>query len=122
MSVAFNPTGGSMVIAYADDSTEVSLPITQPAPTHLAVVNADTAHVIVVNAGFVDGDVDAVVPTSDQNGKGLVVGPLDTAYFALASTRGSESGNLYISVAGVSVTGNVYITPGIADPVVFQGY
>lgn len=122
MSVAFNPTGGSMVIAYVDDSTEVSLAITQPAPTHLAVVNPDTANVIVVNAGFVDGDVDAIVPTSDQNGVGLVVGPGDTAYFALASTRGSESGNLYISVAGVSASGNVYITPGIADPVVFKGY
>ena len=122
MSVTFNPTGGSIKLAYAGDSTEVSLAITQPAPTHLAVVNTDSANVIVVNAGFVDGDVDAIVPQSDQDGVGLVVGPLDTAYFALASTRGSESGNLYISVAGESATGNVYITPGIADPVVFKGY
>ena len=122
MSVAFNPTGGSLVVAYADDSTDISVPVTQPAPTHLAVVNADTANVIVVNAGFDDFEVDAIVPTSGQNGQGLVVGPLDTAYFALASTRASESGNLYISVAGVSATGNVYITPGIADPVVYKGF
>ena len=122
MSVAFNPTGPSAVIAYADDSTEVSLAFDQPAPTHLCVVNADSANVIVVNAGFTDGDVNAVVPTSNQNGQGLVVGPLDTAFFALASTRGSESGNLFVSVAGVSLTGNVYITPGIADPVVFKGF
>ena len=122
MSVTFNPVGRSIKLAYTDDSTEVSLAIDQPAPTHLAVYNPDTANVIVISAGFVDGDVEAVVPTNDQNGIGLVVAPGDTVYYALSSTRGSENGNLYVSVAGDSATGNVYITPGVAEPVVFQGY
>jgi len=111
-----------MVITYADDSTEVSLEIDQPAPTHLCVVNPDAANVVVVNAGFTDTLVDAVVPTSDQNGQGLVIGPLGTLFFALDSTRASESGNLYISVAGASPTGSVYITPGQYEPQVFKGY
>lgn len=119
---AFQPTGRSIKLAYADDSTDVSLAIDQPAPTHLAVVNTDSANVIVINAGFVDGDVNAVVPTADQNGQGLVVGPLSTLFFALDTTRASESGNLYISVAGDSPTGNVYITPGQYEPQVFKGY
>lgn len=119
---AFQPTGRSIKLAYADDSTDVSLAIDQPAPTHLAVVNVDSANVIVINAGFVDGDVNAVVPTADQNGQGLVVGPLTTLFFALDTTRASESGNLYISVAGDSPTGNVYITPGQYEPQVFKGY
>lgn len=119
---AFYPSGQSMIVAYADDSTDIRLPIDQPAPTHLCIVNPDAANVVVVNAGFTEGDVDAIVPTSGQNGAGLVVGPNSTAFFALASTRGSESGNLYIAVAGASATGNVYITPGLYEPVVYKGY
>lgn len=119
---AFQPTGKSIKIAYVDDSTDVRLAIDQPAPTHLCVVNVDSANVIVINAGFTEGDVDAIVPTADQNGEGLVVGPLSTLFFALDSTRASESGNLYISVAGVSPTGNVYVTPGQYEPVVYKGY
>ena len=119
---AFQPTGRSIKLAYADDSSDIRLAIDQPAPTHLAVVNVDSANVIVISAGFTQGDVDAIVPTSDQNGEGLVVGPLTTLFYALDSTRASESGNLYISVAGVSPTGNVYITPGQYEPQVFKGY
>ena len=119
---AFQPTGKSIKLAYADDSTDYSLAIDQPAPTHLCVVNVDSANVIAFNAGFVDGDVSASVPTSDQNGQGLIIGPLSTLFFALDTTRASESGNLYISVAGDSATGNVYITPGQYEPQVFKGY
>ena len=119
---AFQPSGRSIRLTYADDSTDVSLAIDQPAPTHLCVVNMDTANVIAFNAGFVDGDVNAVVPTSDQNGQGLVIGPSRTLFFTLDSTRASESGNLYISVAGSSPTGTVYVTPGQYEPQVYKGY
>ena len=119
---AFQPTGRSIVLTYADDSTDVSLAIDQPAPTHLCVVNMDAANVIAFNAGFTDGEVDAIVPLSGQNGEGLVIGPGSTLFFALDTTRASEGGNLYISVAGVSVTGTVYVTPGQYEPQVFKGY
>ena len=121
MTAPVQVVGRSMKLAYADDSTDYSLAIDQPAPTALMIVNVDSANVVVINAGFVDGDVEAVVPTSDQNGIGLVVGPLETQILMLASTRGSENGNLYVSVAGDSVTGNVYVTPVTLDPT-FKGY
>jgi hypothetical protein len=121
MTAPVQIVGQSAKIAYADDSTEVSIAFDQPAPTALMIYNADTANVVVVNAGFVDGDVDAIVPTSDQNGVGLVVGPAETQILMLSSTRGSESGNLYVSVAGDSATGNVYITPVTLEPT-FTGY
>ena len=123
---AFHPTGASIVMTYTDDSTTLSLETQSPAPTHLAVVNTDTANVIVINAGWDMGDstieTEAAVPTLDQNGVGLVVGPNSTLFYALATTRRAEEGNLYISVAGVSATGTVYITPGVYEPVVFTGY
>lgn len=123
---AFHPTGQSVVMTYTDDSTTTSLELASPAPTHLAVVNPDSANVIVINAGWDMGDstveTEAAVPTSNQNGLGLVVGPNSTLFYALATTRPAESGNLFISVAGVSATGNVYITPGVYEPVVFKGY
>jgi hypothetical protein len=121
MTAPVQVVGRSAKLAYTDDSTDFSLPIDQPAPTALMIVNVDAANVVVVNAGFTDGDVDAVVPTSNQNGIGLVVGPLETQILMLASTRGSESGNLYVSVAGDSATGNVYVTPVTLDPT-FKGY
>lgn len=121
MTAPVQVVGRSAKIAYADDSTEVSLAIDQPAPTALMIVNVDSANVVVVSAGFTDGDVQAIVPTADQNGDGLVVGPLETQILMLASTRGSENGNLYVSVAGASATGNVFITPVILDPT-FKGY
>jgi len=119
---AFYPSGNSAVLAYADDSAVTVLGFADPAPTHLAVFNPDAANVITVTASFTQFDAAAVVPTSDQNGVGLVVGPGDTAYYALSSTAGSEDGNLYVSVAGASTTGNVFITPGIYEPVVYKGY
>lgn len=121
MTAPVQVVGASAKIAYADDSTEVSLALDQPAPTGLMIVNEDSANVVVVAAGFSDADVRAIVPTSDQNGVGLVVGPLETQILMFSSTRGSENGNLYVSVAGVSATGNVYVTPVSLDPT-YKGY
>jgi len=105
----FTPVGASGILAYAGDSTEVS--IENSGATHLMCFNADTANVVVVNAGFVDGDVDAIVPTSNFNGAGMVIGPQQTVIFHLPQKQ-YATGTIFISVAGDSATGNVFITPG----------
>ena len=104
----FAPSGSSIVLTYADDSTETST--LEGGAIKFLVVNPDTANVVCVNFGFVDGDVDAIIPTSNDNGRGTVIGAasqiiLDVPQCAYAST-------VYVSVAGVSGTGNVYITLG----------
>lgn len=109
MTTIFTPVGASGILAYADDSTEVSLE--NSGATHLMCFNADAANVVVVNAGFVDGDVDAIVPTSDFNGAGMVIGPQQTVIYHLPQKQ-YATGNIFISVAGDSATGNVFITPG----------
>ena len=114
MNYPFIPTGASGVIAYADDSTDTSTVITPGSnglPNALFVVNPDTANVVVVNTGLTDGSTDAVVPTSDFNGQGTVVGPMSSVLIRLNTEY--VQGNIYVSAAGVSGTGNVYITPGV---------
>lgn len=113
MTFPFQPIGPSGVIAYADDSTDTSTAIEPGStglPNALFIVNSDTANVVVVSVGLSDGDTDAIVPTSGFNGKGTVVGPLGSALIRLETTY--VQGNIYVSAAGVSGTGNVYITPG----------
>ena len=56
-------------------------------------------------------DHNAVVPTSGANGTGVVVGPKTAVQLRIDSTY--QSGNLYVSAAGVSGTGSVYVTPGV---------
>jgi hypothetical protein len=109
MTAQFTPVGASGRIAYADDSTEVS--IENSGATHLLCVNPDSANVVVVNAGFVDGAVDAIVPTSNFNGAGVVIGPMSSIIYHLPQKQ-YATGNIFISVAGDSATGNVFITPG----------
>jgi hypothetical protein len=113
MTFPFQPLGPSGVIAYADDSTDTSQ-IIEPGstglPNALYIVNADTANVVVVGTSFNAEDTNAVVPTSGFNGTGTVVGPMSSALIRLESTY--VQGNIYVSAAGVSGTGNVYITPG----------
>jgi hypothetical protein len=109
MTSVFTPVGASGRLAYSDDSTEVS--IENSGATHLMCFNADAANVVVVNAGFVDGDVDAIVPTSNFNGAGVVIGPGLTVIYHLPQKQ-YATGNVFISVAGDSATGNVFITPG----------
>jgi hypothetical protein len=105
----FAPSGKSLVLSYADDSTETS---TQTAAAQaVSVFNADTANVVVVNFGFnSDGDTDAVVPTDATNGQGTVLGPLQQITMALP--QAGYVPTMFVSVAGVSGTGNVYISKG----------
>lgn len=104
----FTPVGISGVLSYADDSTDASTQIA--AAQALLVVNADAANVVVVNVGFTNGATDAVVPTSGFNGQGTVIGPRQQV--VLAIPQATYTGTMWVSAAGVSGTGNVYITPG----------
>lgn len=104
----FAPTGKSIVLSYADDSTETS--VLEGGAVKFLVVNPDTANVVVVNFGFTDGDVDAVVPTNNDNGRGTVIAP--ASQIVLSVPQCAYAAQVYVSVAGDSATGNVYITPG----------
>lgn len=108
MTTFFTPTGKSVVLSYTDDSTEVSE--LEGGAVNWLVVNPDTANVIVVNFGFTDGDVDAIVPTSGDNGRGTVVAP--ASQVVLHVPQCAYSPTVYVSVAGDSATGNVFLTPG----------
>lgn len=108
MTASFTPSGKSIVLAYTDDSTETSTEVS--GATAFLVVNADTANVAVVNFGFTNGDTDAIVPTSGANGAGTVIGP--ASQIVLNVPQCAHSATVWISVAGVSGTGNVYLTPG----------
>ena len=109
MTTVFTPVGDSIVMTYTDDSTDTSSAFAGASAFY--VYNADTANVVVVNTGFADGDVDAIVPTSGANGKGIVVGPNSAVVVGVPQSR-YTSNPVYVSVAGVSGTGNVYLTPG----------
>jgi hypothetical protein len=104
----FTPAGASRVIAYADDSTEVS--VLSGGAVNFLVVNPDTANVVVVNFGFTDGDTEAVVPTSGANGLGTVIGA--SSSLVIHVPQCAYASQVFVSVAGVSGTGNVYLTPG----------
>ena len=104
----FAPSGRSTVLAYADDSTETS--VLAGGAVKFLVVNPDSANVVVVSFGFTDGDTDAVVPTSGSNGKGTVIAP--ASQIVLSVPQCAYAQQVYVSVAGVSGTGNVYLTPG----------
>lgn len=104
----FTPVGISGVLAYADDSTDASTQIA--GASALLVFNGDAANVVVVSVGFTDGTTDAVVPTSGFNGQGTVVGPRQQ--LILSIPQAVYNNPMWVSVAGVSGTGNVYITPG----------
>ena len=111
MITQFTPSGKSIVLTYADDSTDASTSVI--GATAFLVFNPDAANVVVFNAGYSNGDVDAVVPTSGQNGFGTVVGPRQQVVLQYPQSRTSQ-GPMFISVAGVTSTGSVYITPGVA--------
>jgi hypothetical protein len=104
----FAPQGPSAVLTYANDSTETS--VLAGGATNWLVFNPDAANVVVVSFGFTDGDTDAVVPTSGANGKGTVIGPGQQV--VLNVPQCAYTAQVYVSVAGVSGTGNVYLTPG----------
>jgi hypothetical protein len=104
----FTPVGISGILAYADDSTDTST--IENGATALLVYNADTANVVAVNVSFDPLDTNAVVPTSGTNGVGTVVGPQQQ--IVLHIPQAAYNGTMYVSVAGDSGTGNVFITPG----------
>ena len=110
----FIPQGPSAKIAYADDSTDTSITMTTGeygVPNCLYVVNPDGANVVAVNYSFNSLDTNASVPTSGANGIGTIVGPFGQVLIRIDSTY--RTGNLYLSAAGVSGTGNVFVTPGV---------
>ena len=115
MSVPFSPVGNSIKAPYADDSTDTAITIEPGSaglPNVLYCVNPDTPNVVVVNAGFNALDHNAVVPTSGADGQGVVILPSGTAMIHLPQVP-YVTGNLYVSVAGGTASGNVYITPGV---------
>lgn len=115
MSLPFTPVGASIAAAYADDSTDTAVTITPGSaglPNVLYCVNPDTANVVVVNTSFDVLDTNAIVPTTGADGLGVVIAPLGSAQILVPNVPYIQ-GNLYVSVAGVSTTGTVYITPGV---------
>jgi len=115
MSVPFSPVGFSIIAPYADDSTDTAITITPGSaglPNVLYCVNTDTANVVVVNTSFDADNTNATIPTSGANGQGVVIGPGASVMIRLPQVAYMQ-GNLYVSVAGDSATGNVFITPGV---------
>jgi hypothetical protein len=114
--IPFIPQGPSVVLAYADDSTDTSVTLDMGAlgvPNVLYVVNPDTANVVVVNVSFDPLDTNASVPTSGANGVGTVIAPFGYAMIGIDSHY--RTGNIYLSAAGDSATGNVFVTPGVTQ-------
>ena len=115
MSVPFSPVGPSIIAAYADDSTDTSLTITPGSaglPNVLYCANPDTANVVAVAVSFNVLDTNASIPTSGANGRGVIILPGGVAMIRLPQVPYVQ-GNVYVSVAGDSATGNVFITPGV---------
>jgi len=114
--IPFIPQGPSVILPYTDDSTDNSVTLDMGAlgvPDVLYVVNPDTANVVVVNVSFDALDTNASVPTSGANGVGTVIAPFGYAMIAIDSRY--RTGNIYLSAAGDSATGNVFVTPGVTQ-------
>ncbi len=115
MTVPFSPVGRSIIAAYADDSTDTAVTVEPGSagnPNVLYCFNPDTANVVAVNYSFNALDHNASIPTSGANGIGVVIGPNSAAMISIPQATWA-TGNLYVSVAGDSATGNVFITPGV---------
>jgi hypothetical protein len=107
-SPVFAPTGLSYIIAYADDSTDTSLEV--PAAQAVSVFNPDAANVVSINFSFVAEDTNASVPKAGDPGVGTVVGPKQQV--TLSIPQAGYATPMFISVAGDSATGNVYVSTG----------
>lgn len=113
--VPFTPIGSSAVITYAGDSTDTAVTIatgTYGMPDVLYCVNEDSANIVAVNISFDALDHNAIVPDSGANGLGAIIPPYGYAMLAIPSAM-NRTGNIYVSAAGHSGTGNVYVTPGV---------
>jgi len=114
MTIPFLPQGPSAIIAYADDSTDTSITLTTGAygmPNALLFVNPDVANVVAVNYSFNALDTNASIPTSGANGQGTIIGPASSVMLRIDSTY--RTGNIYVSAAGDTATGSVFVTPGV---------
>jgi hypothetical protein len=114
MTIPFIPQGPSAIVSYADDSTDTSVTLDTSQygmPNVLLVVNPDAANVVAVNYSFNALDTNASVPTSGANGVGTIVGPASTVMLQIDSTY--RTGSIYVSAAGDSATGSVFVTPGV---------
>jgi hypothetical protein len=114
--IPFIPQGPSVILPYTDDSTDNSVTLDMGAlgvPNVLYVVNPDTANVVVVNVSFDSQDTNASIPTSGANGVGTVIAPFGYAMIGIDSHY--RTGNIYLSAAGDSATGNVFVTPGVTQ-------
>ena len=113
--VPFTPIGPSAVVDYADDSTDTSITIQTGGigmPNVLYCVNEDAANIVAVSYSFDAADTNAIVPSSGANGRGAIIPPYGYAMIAIPSAA-NQTGNIYVSAAGHSGTGSVYITPGV---------
>ena len=112
--IPFIPQGPSAIVPWTDDSTDTSVTLNTGqygVPNALLVVNPDTADVVAFSYSFDALDTNASVPTSGANGIGCVIGPASTVMLRIDSQY--RTGNLYLSAAGDTGTGNVYVTPGV---------
>ena len=112
--IPFIPQGPSAIVAWTDDSTDTSVTLDTGqygVPNALLVVNPDTTDVVAFSYSFDSLDTNASVPTSGANGVGCVIGPASTVMLRIDSQY--RTGPLYLSVAGDTGTGNVYVTPGV---------
>lgn len=98
---AFLSGGSTSTIAYTTSAGSTTFNSAQA----LLVYNPDTANVISIATSF-DSEPEANVTT----GVGTIVGPNQT--ILLKTTTQYVTGNIFISVAGASASGNVYVTPG----------
>ena len=111
----FAPIGPSVVVTYADDSTDSSVTVNMGAygcPNVLYCVNEDSANIVAVNVSFDVNDTNAKVPDSGANGIGTIIPPYGYAMIAIPQAPNAAT-TFYISAAGHSATGNVYVTPGV---------
>ena len=111
MTVPFTPIGPSGTIVAGGTAQAVELvPGEYGQPNVLYVCCNDPTYSIAVNAVFGDEAVDAVLPDSDFNGVGAIVGPQGPVMIKLDSAYQTQS--LWISVVADG-TSRVFITPGI---------
>ena len=113
--VPFTPIGRSAVVDYTDDSTDTSITITtgnNGMPDVLYCVNEDAANIVAVSISFDATNTNAIVPTSGADGLGAVIPPYGYAMLAIPNAA-NLTGNIYVSAAGHSTTGSVYVTPGV---------
>jgi hypothetical protein len=111
----FSPIGPSIVVTYTDDSTDTSVTVNMGAvgcPNVLYAVNEDQANIVAVNVSFDSNDTNAKVPDSGANGIGCIIAPYGYAMISIPQAANANT-TFYVSAAGHSPTGNVYITPGV---------